>query len=195
MSGCLQRLGHNSLNRPACNEHVGPNALTNSVQWCCASVLPWLWQVPFSGYVQDVCFLPAGAAGSLPNHDNHSSRSLIDTSSNHNGSSAAAAGGSTATALDAPQQGRISSLQLVVAVRGTNCLNVLDIQLLRYARRASAPCSGAAAAAGSTDATGGSGNSSPIWRVSAAGAVNMSEAGDSHVSFSAMRLAVSPCDR
>jgi hypothetical protein len=34
-----------------------------------------------------------------------------------------------------------------------------------------------------------------VWSVTAAGLVNMSEAGDSHVSFSAMRLAVSPCTR
>lgn len=145
-----------------------------------------------------MCFLPPGAAGSLPNHDNPSSSLDIDTSSNHSGSSAAAAGGSTAP--PAPQQGGNSSLQLVVAVRGTNCLNVLDIQLLRYARQASATCS-SAAGADSTDAITGSGSSgssllsSPVWRVSVAGVVNMSEAGDSHVSFSAMRLAVSPCDR
>jgi hypothetical protein len=89
---------------------------------------------------------------------------------------------------------------LVVAVRGTNCLSRLDVKLLRYAHNLGSNADPAAAAA--TAAAGSSGNSgssssssSPVWSVTAAGLVNMSEAADSHVSFSAMRLAVSPCNR
>lgn len=83
-------------------------------------------------------------------------------------------------------------MQLVVAVRGTNCLNILDIVLLRY--------TGGSGSSSSSIGSGGCNGSSssqatPVWAVTAAGLVNMSEAGDTHVSFSAMRLAVAPCKR
>jgi hypothetical protein len=76
-------------------------------------------------------------------------------------------------------------------MRGTNCLNILDVVLLRYARGGGD--SGSGSSGGNVSSS--SSAAAPVWGVTAAGLVNMSEAGDSHVSFSAMRLAVSPCKR
>lgn len=152
-------------------------------------------QVPFSGYVQDVCFLPVGAAGPTPSSDHSSSSS--NSTGNEVASDAAADG-------DGAQRLSSGSLQLVVAVRGTNCLHVLDVSLLRYSNAAATSSSdgstAAAAAAAAASLPGSnegvsSSSSSAVWSVTAAGLVNMSEAGDSHVSFSAMKLAVSPCNR
>lgn len=158
-----------------------------------------LLQVPFSGYVQDVCFLPRGAAGPAPSYNsaadasanNSDSSTKACSSSDHltgpgaqlNAAAAAAAGPSTEQ--HAGKAG-CSRLQLAVAVRGTNCLNILDVVLLRYTRGSS----GSGGCNGSS-----SSHAAPVWGMTAAGLVNMSEAGDSHVSFSAMRLAVSPCKR
>jgi hypothetical protein len=166
-------------------------------------------QVPFSGYVQDVAFLPPGAAGVPPSYTNST---VNRTTANGTGSTSSSRSSETQTAGTTDQHPHPaaaaaaaskadSSLQLVVAFRGTNCLNILEVQLLRYnqqLQQAGATDAAAAAESGSGSSGGSSGGSSsvtPVWSVAATGLVNMSEAGDHHVSFSAMRLAGSPCNR
>lgn len=147
-------------------------------------------QVPFSGYVQDVCFLAPGSAGAAPECPNSSSN---NTAAVNNHDSSSSGGGSNADTTHSQQRAAggghsHSKVQLVAAVRGTNCLNVLDVQLLRYTH---------ASARGDSNSSSviSSGRTAAVWSVTVGGLVNMSEAGDSHVSFSSMRLALSPCNR
>lgn len=163
--------------------------------------LVWLMlQVPFDGYVQDVCFLGAGTAGVPPASGGTSGAAPSSCGSQATGDSQVDAGEPAQQTSSGDWVGK-SSVQLVVAIRGTNCLHVLHVQLVRTARRHPAPCSNSHAAAKQDSTCGNSSGissadiSTPVWSVTSLGLVNMSEAGDSHVSFSAMRLAVSPCSR
>ncbi|GLC57139.1 hypothetical protein PLESTB_001191500 [Pleodorina starrii] len=159
-------------------------------------------QVPYGAAVTDVAFLPErrpGARATTPAGDPAPTSTPTPTPATATAAAAAAAGDPAAPV----------SLTLVVAVRGSNYLRLLDVGRLVWQEEASASASsGSGSGSGSGAAVPTSSSSSPTAAVAVAAAaagggggpvpeslVNLNESGDDHVSFTAKHLVASPCGR